>query len=58
MTESGSLCEARVAGAQGGFCRNEVVPGSRYCEAHDWPLGNPADEVTWDEIVEIMESSE
>lgn len=26
-----------MAGAQGGFCRNEAVRGRDYCEAHDDP---------------------
>lgn len=29
------LCEARIAGAQGGFCRNEARRGTRYCAIHD-----------------------
>ncbi len=39
MTQPNStaqLCEARVAGAQGGFCRNEAKSGSRYCDIHDY----------------------
>lgn len=32
MTIAG--CNARVAGAQGGFCREKAVPGSDYCETH------------------------
>lgn len=28
------LCEARIAGAQGGFCRNVAEPESRYCDVH------------------------
>lgn len=30
-------CNARVAGAQGGFCRNDAEPGSDYCAAHNPP---------------------
>lgn len=27
-------CKAKVAGTQGGFCRNEALPGKDYCEVH------------------------
>lgn len=34
MDSAATKCEARDAGAQGGFCRDDAEPGTRYCPGH------------------------